>query len=96
MRKSDHNKVLKMTNGKKPRNSVRLDRCPEYDDARALLEIGIAAMVRLSRCGDPAVAREAAQWLAEYEERLRKSERQAEEETASGVSPGGSGQFRVC
>jgi hypothetical protein len=75
---------------------VRLDRCPEYDDARALLEIGIAGIVRVTQSSDPVVAKKAARWLAEYEERLRKSERQAKEETASGVSPSGSPPWRVC
>ena len=45
---------------------VRLQRCPEYRDPWALLEHGIAAIVRLSQCDDPAIAMEAEQWLVEY------------------------------
>jgi hypothetical protein len=71
-----------------------LRRCPEYNNPRALLEHGIAGMVRLSRCGDPAVALKAGQWLAEYAESLMKGKRQAKEEVAS--SQDGSGQWRVC
>jgi hypothetical protein len=85
--------VLKMSEGEE---TVRLDRCPEYRDPRALLEIGIAGIVRVSQCGDPVVAKKAAQWLAEYAERLLNSERQGKAEEASGDSPSGSPPSRVC
>jgi hypothetical protein len=85
-----------MAKRNQPAEFVRLERCPGYDDPRALLEHGIAGIVRVIQCGDPAVAREAVQWLAEYEERLRKGERRAKEEEASGVSPSGSPPIRVC
>ena len=71
---------------------MRLRRCPEYDDLRALIEHGVAAMVRVSECEDRAIAMKAAQWLVEYGQRLMK----AKEETASAVSPTGSRQLRVC
>jgi len=70
---------------------VRLDRCPEYRDPRALLELGIDTMVRVSQCDDLALALKASQWLIEYAESLMNSKRQAKEETASTVSP-----LRVC
>ena len=76
--------------------TVRLDRYPEYRDPRALLEIGIAGIVRVIQCGDPRLARKAAQWLVKYAESLRSSEHGGKAEGASGVSPGGSGPWRVC
>ena len=78
--------------GNKPAHPVRLQRCPEYGDAQALLEHGIAAMVRVSQSDDLAQALKAGRWLVEYGERLMK----AKEETASAVSPTGSPQWRVC
>jgi hypothetical protein len=62
---------------------VKLESCWEAGDARALLELGIAAMVRASRSGDGAVAKKAGAWLVEYAGSLLK-----EEERASGESPG--------
>jgi len=39
--------------GNKPARPVRLLRCPEYRDPRAaLVEHGIAAMMRISQCDD--------------------------------------------
>jgi hypothetical protein len=72
--------------------TVRLRRCSEHDDPRALIEHGIAAMVRVTRCDDPQLALKAGQWLIEYGERFMK----AKEETASAVSPDGSARWRVC
>jgi hypothetical protein len=76
--------------------TVRLYRCREYRDPWALLEHGIAAMVRLSRCDDPAIALKAGRWLVEYAESLMNGKPKAKEETASGVSPSGSPPWRVC
>ena len=78
--------------GNKPARPVRLLRCPEYRDPRALMEHGIAALVRVSQSDDLAVALKAGQWLVEYGEKLMK----AKEEAASAVSPTGSPQMRVC
>jgi hypothetical protein len=47
-----------------------LQRCPFYRDPRALVEHGIAAIVRMSQCEDLALALKAGQWLMEYGERL--------------------------
>jgi hypothetical protein len=77
-------------------NSVRLNRCPEYDDPRALLEHGIAGMVRITQCDDPAMALKASHWLARYAESLMKGKPKAKEEDASAVSPSGSSPWRVC
>jgi hypothetical protein len=65
-------------------------------DAQALLEHGIAAIVRVSQSDDLQLALKATQWLIEYAERSMKGKRQAKEEEASAVSPIGSPQLRVC
>jgi hypothetical protein len=85
-----------MMKGNKPARPVRLLRCPEYRDPRALVEHGIAAMMRISGCDDLAIALKAAQWLIEYGEGLMKGKRPAKEETASTDSPNGSPPWRVC
>ena len=82
--------------GNKPAHPVRLLRCPGYRDPQALMEHGIAAIVRVGRSDDLAVALKASQWLVEYAESLLNGERQAKEETASTVSPNGSPPWRVC
>jgi hypothetical protein len=61
---------------------VKLERCEESRDARALLELGIAAMVRASRSGDVAVAKKAGEWLVKYAGSLLKEEERASGETA--------------
>jgi hypothetical protein len=88
-----HDTVLKMS---EQEAAVRLERCPFYRDAGALLEHAIASMVKLTECGSPRVALEASRWLAEYAEGLRSSERRGKAEEASGASPDGSGPWRVC
>lgn len=75
---------------------VKLRRCPEYDDPGALIEHGVAAMVRVTQGSDPQLALKASQWLVEYAESLRNGKRQAKEEAASTVSPDGSPPWRVC
>ena len=80
----------------KPARPVRLFCCPEYRDPRALVEHGIAAMMRISQCDDRAIALKASQWLIEYGEGLIKGKRQPKEEDSSTVSPSGSPQMRVC
>jgi hypothetical protein len=60
------------------------------------MEHGIAAMVRISQCDDPAIALKASQWLIEYAEGLIKGKRQAKEEDSSTLSPSGSAPLRVC
>jgi hypothetical protein len=85
-----------MTKGNKPARPVRLLRCREYRNSQALMEQGIAAMVRVSQCDDPALAQKAGQWLVEYGERLLNGKRPAKEETASTDSPSGSPPWRVC
>jgi len=85
-----------MMKGNKPARPVRLLRCPEYRDPRALVEHGIAAMMRISQCDDRAIALKASQWLIEYGEGLIKGKRQPKEEDSSTVSPSGSPQMRVC
>ena len=82
--------------GNKPARPVRLLRCPEYRDPQALMEQGIAAIVRISQCADPAIALKASQLLVEYAEGLIKGKRQAKEEDSSPVSPSGSPPLRVC
>ena len=82
--------------GNKPARPVRLLRCREYRDPQALMEHGIAAMVRVSQCEDPALALKAGQWLVEYGERLLNGRRPAKKETASTDSPNGSSPWRVC
>jgi len=52
-----------MAKRNQPAECVRLERCPGYDDPRALLEHGIAMIVRVSQCDDPALALKAGQWL---------------------------------
>jgi hypothetical protein len=85
-----------MTKGNKPAHPAMLQRCPFYRDPRALIEHGIATIVRVSQCDDLALALKAAQWLVKYGEGLMKGKRQAKEEIAATVSPDGSGQWRVC
>ena len=82
--------------GNKPARPVRLLRCPEYRDPQALMEHGIAAMVRVSQCDDPALALKASQWLVEYGGRLMSGKPKAKEEDASTDSPNGSSPWRVC
>ena len=89
-------RLLGMAQRNKRTNSVRLNRCPEYNYPQALMEHGIAAIVRVGRSDDLAVALKASQWLVEYAESLLNGERQAKEETASTVSPNGSPPWRVC
>ena len=72
--------------GKKPAQPVKLERCPEYRNPWALIEQGIAAMVRASQSEDPGVAMQAGEWLAEYAEKLRAGPRQVKEEIAGGRS----------
>jgi hypothetical protein len=87
--------IKNMKKGQEQTKTAALQRCPEYRDPWALIEHGIAGMVRLSRCRNPAVALEACRWLARYAESLLKSERQGKAGGASGVSPGGSPPWRV-
>jgi hypothetical protein len=85
-----------MMKGNKPARPVRLLRSPEYRDPQALIAHGIAALMRLSQCDDPAIALKASQWLIEYGEGLIKRKRQPKEEDSSTVSPSGSPPWRVC
>jgi len=85
-----------MAKRNQPAECVRLERCPGYDDPRALLEHGIAMIVRVSQCDDPALALKAGQWLVEYGERLLNGRRPAKQETASTDSLNGSSPWRVC
>jgi hypothetical protein len=85
-----------MAQGNKPENPIVLLRCPEYNNPQALLEHGMAGMVRVSKSGDPAVALKAGQWLVEYAESLRSGKRPAKEEDLSTASLGGSPPWRVC
>ena len=89
-------RLLGMAQGKRSGNSVRLNRCPEYDAPRALLEHGIAMIARVSQSEDLQLALTASQWLIEYAESLLNGKRQANGETASPLSPSGSPPWRVC
>ena len=62
---------------------MRLQRCREYRDAGALIELGIAEMVRLSQCGDPAVAMKASQMAGGV--RRKRGEGQASGERGNRV-----------
>ena len=88
--------MVLMTKRKKPAHPMRLERCPEYDNPRALLEHEVAVMLRVSRSGDLAMALRARQLLVMYGERLLKGKRQVKEEAASTVLRDGSPHRRVC
>jgi hypothetical protein len=65
------------------RSEVVLWTFPGYGDPEVLLGHGIAAMVRLTGCGDEEVEFEAAKWLVGYAGALRKTKLPvAEEERA--------------
>jgi hypothetical protein len=72
-----------------------LERCPFYRDSRALLEIGIATIVRVSQCDDPAIALKAGRWLVEYGERLRKGEVMAQGERKDAQDAQDAQDFKV-
>ena len=88
--------MVSMAKGKKPTNPAILHRCPEYRDHRALMEHGIAAIVRVSQCDDLALAVKAIQWLVKYAESRMNGKHQPKEGAPSTVSPDGSPQWRVC
>jgi CO/xanthine dehydrogenase FAD-binding subunit len=60
-------------------------RCPFYRDPWALIEHGIAGIVRVSRCEDARVALEASVWLIRYAEALLGAKR-AEEGNAAAIA----------
>lgn len=61
------------------RSDVALWTFPGYRDPEVLLEHGIAAMLRLTECGDDKVEFEAAKWLVGYAGALRKTNPSEEE-----------------
>jgi len=75
-----------MANGNQPAECVKLNRCPGYDDPRALLEHGIAMIVRISQSDDLRVALQASVWLIRYAEALLRAQPPAEEGNAKAIA----------